>query len=157
MFTAGWAAVLCAAMGVAAWAYAGDYTIGTASVTVKGAPVRVLTDVKGMTLYYNSSDTMTASSCTGACAKIWPALLSSAAPTAEGTLPGKLAIAKTANGSQVAYNGHLLYTYSGDTAPHQANGHGIGGVWWVAAVDVKPAAAAPGSPAKPAKSGGYGW
>ena len=34
-------------------------------------------------------------------------------------------------GSQVAYNGHPLYTYSGDSAPLQANGEGFGNVWFV--------------------------
>jgi hypothetical protein len=67
-------------------------------------------------------------------------------------------VVKTANGSQVSYNGHLLYTYSLDTAPHQDNGQGIAGKWWVAAVDLKPAAMSmPAAPAAPAtyKNEGY--
>ena len=105
--------------------------------------------------YYVDSDTPSRSSCTGGCAQIWPPLLSTPAPATDEQLPGKLALVKTANGSQVSYNGHLLYMYSGDTAPHQANGQGVAGKWWVAKVDVKPAAAgAPGQP-KPSNSG-YG-
>jgi predicted lipoprotein with Yx(FWY)xxD motif len=35
------------------------------------------------------------------------------------------------NGNQVEYNGHPLYTFSGDTAPGQANGEGVAGMWYV--------------------------
>ena len=31
---------------------------------------------------------------------------------------------------QVTYNGHLLYTFVGDTAPGDANGQALGGVWF---------------------------
>ena len=55
-------------------------------------------------------------------------------------------LVKTANGSQVAYNGHLLYRYAADTAVGQANGQGMGGKWWVASVDLK--ATSSGAPAK---------
>lgn len=68
-------------------------------------------------------------------------------------LPGALTVVQTANGAQVAYSGHLLYTYSGDDATGQANGQGIGGKWWVATVDLKPTSA-PATPAPP--SGGAG-
>jgi predicted lipoprotein with Yx(FWY)xxD motif len=143
--------LLAAAIGVAA--YGAAYTVDTAKIMVKGASTRVLTDAKGMTLYYVATDTPTSSSCTGGCAKIWPPLLSTSAPSTEEALPGKLAVVKTANGSQVSYNGHLLYTYSGDTAPKQANGQGVAGKWWVASVNVKPAAA---SGTTPPKKTGYG-
>ena len=118
------------------------YTVDVATITVKGASAKVLTDAQGMTLYYFADDTATASSCTGGCAKIWPPLVSTSAPTAEDALPGKLAMIKTGNGSQVTYSGHLLYRYSGDSAAHQANGQGIAGKWWVAKVDLKAMSAA---------------
>jgi predicted lipoprotein with Yx(FWY)xxD motif len=130
----------------AGYSYGPEYTVETAAVVVKGVSTPVLTDANGMTLYYVQSDTATSSSCTGGCAKIWPPLVSASVPTVERPLPGKLAVVKTANGSQVSYSGHLLYRYSGDSAPHQANGQGIAGKWWVAAVSVKPAGAS-----------GWGW
>jgi predicted lipoprotein with Yx(FWY)xxD motif len=146
-------ALLAAAIGPTA--YGAGSTVETAAVMVKGTSMKVLTDAKGMTLYYVATDTATTSSCTGGCAKIWPPLLSASAPSTEDPLPGKLGVVKTANGSQVSYNGHPLYTYSGDSGPHQANGQGVAGKWWVAKVDVKPAGA--GAPAKPSGYGNGGW
>jgi len=55
----------------------------------------------------------------------------SGAPTSATSLPGKLTVVADANGNQVEYNGHPLYTYSGDTGPGQTTGEGVGGVWHV--------------------------
>ena len=37
-----------------------------------------------------------------------------------------------ANSYRQAYTGHPLYTYSGDSAPGQANGEGFANIWFVA-------------------------
>ena len=115
-------------------ATSGAALITTATVTVKGQSMTVLTNAAGDTLYYLKSDTTTKAVCTGSCAKIWPPLLASgsAAPTSATTLTGALTVQSSANGSQVQYNGHFLYTFSGDSAPGQANGQGFKGVWFVA-------------------------
>jgi predicted lipoprotein with Yx(FWY)xxD motif len=153
--TVGAAIVLAAASGGAQYHTA--YTVEAADITVRGMSTRVLTDTAGKTLYYVATDTTTRSTCTGGCAAIWPPLLSDSPPSAEEPLPGKLALIKTANGSQVSYNGHLLYTYSGDSGPHQANGQGVAGKWWVAKVDLKPATMGmPGTPAAPGTNRDYG-
>lgn len=106
----------------------------TATAKVKGTSQTILTNAQGMTLYYFKPDTQTASKCSGNCAQTWPALLapSSQTPTSSSTLPGTLSAHQTANGNQVAYNGHFLYTFSGDSAPGDTNGEGIGGQWFVA-------------------------
>lgn len=106
-------------------------TMKTAPLTVGGKSMTVLTNAGGMTLYYRTSDTPT-SVCSGGCASTWPPVLSSTMPSVSGTLPGTFSLLNDANGSQVAYNGHPLYTYSGDSAPGQTNGQGFGGVWFVA-------------------------
>ena len=108
--------------------------IKTAPATVNGQSVTILTNTQGMTLYYFKPDTATTSNCTGTCASNWPPLVftSSGSPASANALPGTLSVVTDANGQQVEYNGHLLYKYSGDTAPGQTNGEGIKGVWFVA-------------------------
>lgn len=107
--------------------------ISTATVTVKGKSETVLTNAQGMTLYYFTADTATQSACSSSCAQMWPPLLikGSGGPTSSTTLAGKLSAQTDANGNQVEYNGHPLYTFSGDTAPGQTNGEGLFGKWFV--------------------------
>lgn len=106
--------------------------IHTATATIKGTSETILTNAQGMTLYYRTSDTAT-SVCSGGCANAWPPLLAtnSSTPTSTATLSGKLSVVTDANGSQVAYNGHPLYTFSGDAAAGQTKGEGLAGVWFV--------------------------
>lgn len=102
----------------------------------KGKAGPVLTDAAGMSLYTFDKDApgATASSCTGACAARWPALTVTGTPTAGPGVPGQLAaVGSSAAGSQVAWNGKLLYYFSGDHAAGDTNGDGVGGVWHVVA------------------------
>ncbi len=93
--------------------------------------VTVLTNAKGLTLYWFAPDTPTKSACYGSCASYWPPVFGSAklAPGVPGTLG---TIKRTGGSTQVTYNGHPLYTYIADTSPGQANGNNInlnGGLW----------------------------
>jgi predicted lipoprotein with Yx(FWY)xxD motif len=121
--------------------------VKTASATVQGKSVTLLTNAQGMTLYYFTADSATTSACTGSCTQTWPPLLmtGSGTPTSATSLPGTLSVQTTANGSQVTYNGHLLYTYSGDTAPGQTNGEGLFGKWFVATTDLSGGSSTPPS------------
>ena len=112
--------------------------IKTATATVKGKSETILTNAGGMTLYYFTPDTATTAACTTGCTGTWPPLLftGSGSPTSSGTLSGKLTAQTDANGNQVQYNGHFLYTFASDTAPGQTNGEGIAGKWFVATVDL---------------------
>lgn len=112
--------------------------VKTATANVKGASKTILTDSKGMTLYYFANDKTNTSNCTGGCASTWPPLLAtgSGAPTSATPLSGTLAAFDGANGHQVEYNGHPLYTYGGDSAPGDTNGEGVSGVWFVATADL---------------------
>lgn len=112
-------------------------TIQTATATINGKSVTFLTNSAGLTLYYRTSDTAT-SVCTGACAGAWPPLLSSGTPTSSASLPGKLGVISDTNGSQATYNGHPIYTFSGDSAAGQTNGEGTGGVWFVVSLNLSP-------------------
>ena len=108
--------------------------IKPAMATVNGKSTTILTNAQGKTLYYSKSDTATKVACTGACAKIWPPLLftGTGLPTSATALQGKLTVVTDANGKQVEYNGHPLYTYSLDTAAGQTHGEGFKGTWFVA-------------------------
>ena len=102
-------------------------TLRTASI----GGVTVLTNAKGLTLYWFVPDTATRSACYGTCAAYWPPVAgpATAGPGVTGTLT---TITRTDGSVQAAYDGHPLYTYVGDTAPGQANGNGItlnGGLW----------------------------
>lgn len=125
---------------------AGSFTVAIGTGTVDGKPTKILVDTKGMALYSLSSDKGSMSACTGACARAWPPLLS-AKPTAATSLPGKVTMLRTGNGTQVAYNGHLLYRFSGDTKPGQVMGDDqkgpSGGEWYVAVPTMKAAFRAP--------------
>jgi len=130
------------------------YTVSVTTATVRGKREEILTDARGMALYYFTSDTPTKAACTGGCTKTWPPLLSESTPTHAAGVSGKLSVVNGTNDRQVSYNGHLLYTYSGDTTPGQALGDGLFGKWFVA----KPGLAVwvSGSPrSAPDKGGGY--
>jgi predicted lipoprotein with Yx(FWY)xxD motif len=127
--------------------------IQTATVTIKGQSEMVLTDAQGMTLYYFTVDSATQSTCSSSCAQMWYPLLftGSGGPSSSTPLAGKLSVKMDANGSQVEYNGHPLYTFSGDTAPGQTNGEGLFGMWFV----VTPNLAVQGGGST--SGGGYGY
>ncbi len=114
----------------------GAAQVKTATAMVKGQSTTILTNSQGMTLYYRTSDTASSSTCTGSCASTWPSLLTSGSPAAASSLSGTLSSLRDANGTQVTYNGHPLYTYSGDSKAGDTNGEGIGGVWFVATANL---------------------
>lgn len=115
-----------------------DLPVNVGAATVAGVSQGVLVDVHGLTLYYLSSDTASASACTGTCLHDRPAILSNALPPTPAAVPnvGFLGVAKNANGSQVTYSGHFLYRFAGDRQMGDAGGEGAkgpnGGVWHVA-------------------------
>ena len=106
--------------------------------TAKIGGATIVTNAKGLTLYWFVPDTATTSKCNGSCATFWPPVKGPA--TAGAGVTGKLATIKRADGSvQATYNGHPLYTYVGDHASGQATGNGLnvnGGVWHEVTVSV---------------------
>lgn len=111
--------------------------IHTKTLTVNGKSVTVLANSKGLTLYYFTPDTASTAACTASCATNWPPLLSpSGTPSSATTLPGTLSVTTGANGRQVLYNGHPLYTYSKDGDAGDAYGEGVASKWFVATPDL---------------------
>ena len=116
--------------------------IHTASMKVGDKTQTVLKNAKGLTLYYFTPDTATAIACSGGCASTWPPLLAtSGSPSSSPALPGRLTVLDGANGKQVLYNGHPLYSYSKDGDAGDAYGQGVGGKWFVATPDLAAATA----------------
>ena len=96
---------------------------------------KVIVDAKGFTLYDFHKDKGGVSSCYGACAKVWPPLLSEGKPRAgEGAMAAKLGTTKRKDGTlQVTYAGWPLYTYVADKKPGDANGNdfsSFGAEWY---------------------------
>ena len=101
-----------------------NLVVKTVDTSVYGVQETILTDKDGRTLYYSKQDRWHKVSCTGDCTHAWiPLLFNGKGPmTASTKLPGKLMTDKTVNGNQVAYNGHYLYTFSGDSTPGDIQG-----------------------------------
>ena len=121
----------------AALALAGGTTTAGARVAVAKSPLgRILVDSKGITLYDFVKDKGTTSVCYGACAALWPPLITKGKPTAGlGVRASLLGTTKRKDGKlEVTYKGHPLYYFVTDTKPGQTTGQGVnqfGGPWWV--------------------------
>jgi predicted lipoprotein with Yx(FWY)xxD motif len=118
----------------------------------------LLVDGKGRTLYMFAPDTPTASHCAGACAAAWPPAAGTAKPTAgSGVTKSKLTTIKRSDGTrQLAYAGHPLYRFAGDSSAGDATGQGLnkfGGAWHV----VAPSGAAITTAPKSGGSSGSGY
>ena len=123
---------------------ASDATAATAA-TDAGPPVvspsgtdelgPFLVGPNGHTLYVFTRDEPGVSNCTAGCIANWPPLLVStgAQPSGGDGVGGELGTIDRADGGrQVTYDGAPLYFWANDAAPGETNGHGVGGVWFVA-------------------------
>jgi predicted lipoprotein with Yx(FWY)xxD motif len=112
---------------------------GAAMVSTAGGELgEHLVGPNGHTLYLFEKDTGSTSTCSGACARDWPPLLTTGPATAGGgAQAGMLGTTKRDDGTtEVTYAGHPLYYYVGDTAPGQTAGQELdayGAEWYVLA------------------------
>jgi len=112
---------------------------------------RILVDSHGRTLYLFARDKKGKSTCAGACAAYWPALITSGKPHAiSGAKASLLGTTRRADGRlQVTYRHHPLYRFSGDTTKGLTTGQGLGdfgGKWWVVSPAGQKITAATGTP-----------
>ena len=101
---------------------------GVATVTAASTRLRmVLVDGSGRTLYLFEKDQPDQSACAGACAAAWPVDNSNGTPKAGSGVKASLlgTIRRGDNTTQVTYNHHPLYYYSGDSGVGQQNGQGL--------------------------------
>jgi predicted lipoprotein with Yx(FWY)xxD motif len=120
-------------------------TISAKSVPGVGT---VLVNSKGQTLYMLTSEKGGKITCTddNGCTKVWPDTELpkgvTSATAGSGIQASLLGTVKNSAGEMyVVYHGWPLYTYTGDSAPGQANGEGItafGGTWYVLSTSGNP-------------------
>jgi predicted lipoprotein with Yx(FWY)xxD motif len=103
---------------------------------------KVVTDSEGFTLYRFDKDTPKppVSNCNGDCAAQWPPVLADGNLITDGVDQSLIGTVTRADGTkQVTLAGWPLYRYVKDTLQCQSNGEGVGGVWFVTALDGKKA------------------
>ena len=137
------AGLLAAACGTAAGSTAaGTPAGGPATATVieshTGSAGPFLTNGSGRAVYLWSADSMNKSTCSGACAGVWPAVTATGKVTAaDGAKAADLGTITRSDGTrQVTYGGHPLYYFAGDSGPAQTTGQGnddFGAKWWLVA------------------------
>jgi predicted lipoprotein with Yx(FWY)xxD motif len=111
---------------------------GVSVSSVKGSAGTYLTGTSGRALYLWVADSGGKSSCSGACAKVWPPVTTTGTPVAShGVKAGDLTTITRSDGTkQVAYKGHPLYYFAEDTAAGSTKGQGsdgFGAKWWLVA------------------------
>ncbi|WP_395106823.1 hypothetical protein [Actinomadura sp. SCN-SB] len=115
----------------------------------------VVADDAGRLLYRFDRDRPrpSLSNCVGACARKWPPVRWSPRIRITAGIPeGRVGGVRRPDGTlQLTLSGWPLYRYSGDTAPGDANGQGVGG-WFVARPNGAKATFGAGTPPPP----GYG-
>lgn len=109
---------------------------GVTLETHQGTAGTFLTDASGRAVYLWHADTGMASKCVGACATAWPPLTTTGSVHAgSGVSASDIGTITRSDGStQITYNGHPLYEFSGDHQADQTNGQGstaFGAKWWL--------------------------
>jgi predicted lipoprotein with Yx(FWY)xxD motif len=130
------AAAAFVAASAAAFAFASAATSGSRVNVAKTHLGKILVDSKGITLYDFPPDRGKTSVCYGACAALWPPLITHGKPVAgHGIRKSLLGTTKRQDGKlQVTYGGHPLYYFVTDRKSGQTTGQGLnqfGGPWWV--------------------------
>ena len=108
-------------------------TVGVSDVSGLG---KILVDSQGRTVYLFEKDTGPKSMCSGACAQEWPPVTTSGKPSAgDGLTASMVGTTKRSDGTtQVTYNDHPLYRFTGDNNPGDTSGQNVdayGAEWHV--------------------------
>jgi predicted lipoprotein with Yx(FWY)xxD motif len=110
---------------------------GAPTVAVANSSVgKILVDGSGRTLYLFEADMPASSNCYGACVGVWPAVVSAGQPAlGPGITASLVGTTKRKDGStELVYNGHPLYYFTGDKKAGDVTGQGLnsfGAAWYV--------------------------
>ncbi|MDN3260718.1 SCO0930 family lipoprotein [Streptomyces sp. CSDS2] len=106
---------------------------------------KIVVDREGRTVYRFLKDKAwpeSVSNCSGACLEKWPAVAPVAADDTKGVQKKGLMPFTRADGTrQMTVDCWPVYTFSGDKAPGDTNGQGVGGTWYAVSPDGKPVGA----------------
>jgi predicted lipoprotein with Yx(FWY)xxD motif len=124
----------------------GSGTVNVAKISGYGS---ALVTASGKSVYLLSTDPAGSSKCSGACAKIWIPVTVSGKPSAgSGVDSSKLSSFKRSDGTtQVLYDKHALYTFTGQGSTSGEGQASDGGIWYLVAPS--------GSAIKKSSAGGY--
>jgi predicted lipoprotein with Yx(FWY)xxD motif len=104
---------------------------GVTLTTVQTSAGETLAGENGLTLYVQIEEADGNIVCVDDCLTNWPPLTGTVdAGEADAALLGT--VTRPDGSEQVTYNGYPLYYFAGDSAEGDANGQGIGGVWFIA-------------------------
>ncbi|MGW3957652.1 SCO0930 family lipoprotein [Streptomyces sp. NPDC004752] len=105
----------------------------------------IVIDKNGMTVYRFMKDKAwpkPVSNCTGECLEKWPAVAPVDANDTKGVeKKGLMGFTRSDGGKQMTVDCWPIYTFTGDAAPGDTNGQGVGGTWYAVAPDGKPVGA----------------
>jgi predicted lipoprotein with Yx(FWY)xxD motif len=145
-------------------AASGAATTGLVITTKSSSAGEFLTNGSGRAIYLWMKDSMNSSACAGGCASAWPPVIATGGfSVAGGVNKADLSTFTRSGGvKQLAYDGHPLYYFEGDSSAGMVTGQGsdsFGAKWWL----VNPAGSAitaavtsaTGTTSK--SSGGGGW
>ncbi|MEU4824415.1 hypothetical protein AB0H37_21330 [Actinomadura sp. NPDC023710] len=96
---------------------------------------QILVNGTGRTLYLFVADPPNQSTCSGACASIWPPATTQGAPTTAGSAQQSqiASISRSDGPPQIVYGGHPLYYYQADTGRGDTHGQALtqfGAEWY---------------------------
>src|SRR5438309_3111515 len=139
----------------------GSNTISTGSTSLG----TVLTNARGFTLYYLTTEQGGVDKCTNqsGCSAVWPGLTppSGGSASAASGATGQVSVITASDGSkEVTYNGWPLHTFAMDSQAGQANGQGIvsfGGTWHVATPGLTASGGGAPASSSAATSSRYGY
>jgi predicted lipoprotein with Yx(FWY)xxD motif len=97
---------------------------------------KILTDSKGMSLYFFSKDTKATSLCTDGCLDVWPVFYEENITVDPGLDAADFGtITRTDGVKQTTYKGWPLYFFANDHNAGETNGDKVNNVWYIAKPD----------------------
>jgi len=113
-----------------------DPTEYSVKITNNATFGKILTDAKGISLYFFSKDTKETSECLSGCLDIWPIFYVENITVDSGLNPSDFTtITRTDGQKQTTYMGWPLYYFANDKVTGDTNGDKVNDIWYIAKPD----------------------